>query len=193
MTSIIHYAELVQSWPSFSKKIQSFMDELGFTALKLNCDHAAIRINHLDIAEQLKNHAHEYGQIISENNINGRPILIIQLNQALIIGDVNVHYLELPFPNDKHYPVEGWEHIELVFPSTAPDCQTLSDELQQALPALAPIMAGQSDIKIKMSSPKGDKERLANPTLAFKKDHICIKIHPHHIKDIIASEAAKPE
>ncbi|MGS0726836.1 VOC family protein, partial [Shewanella sp. 0m-11] len=44
-------------------------------------------------------------------------------------------------------------------------------------------------IKVKMSSPKGDKERLANPTIAFKKDGICVKVHAHGIKAVIASEA----
>lgn len=39
-----------------------------------------------------------------------------------------------------------------------------------------------------MSSPKGDKERLANPTIAFKRDDVCIKVHPHGIKAVIASE-----
>lgn len=188
MTAITCYSALEQSWPSFSTRILSFMDELGLTSLRLHCDHVAIRVNNLDSAEQLKESVDEYGQIISENIINGRPILIIQLNQALLLGNIEVNYLELPFPNDKYYPVEGWEHIELVFPSKANDCQHLSDELQHAIPALIPIISGETHVKVKMSSPKGDKERLPNPTIAFKKNNLCIKIHPHSIKAIIDSE-----
>lgn len=189
MTSPLSFSNLLNSWPSFCEKIQSFMDELNISAYPFECDHVAIRVNQLTDAQQLKNNVHEYGEIISENIINGRPILIIKLNQALHLGSLTIDYLELPFPSDKHYPEEGWEHIELIFPSNAIDCQTLSHELLLAIPTLAPIMAHQTAIKVKMSSPKGDKERLANPTIAFKKHNICIKIHPHHIKTIIASES----
>jgi predicted metalloenzyme YecM len=43
-------------------------------------------------------------------------------------------------------------------------------------------------VKAKLSSPKGENERLANPTVALKWDGICIKFHPHSISDIIHSE-----
>jgi predicted metalloenzyme YecM len=43
---------------------------------------------------------------------------------------------------------------------------------------------------MKLSSPKGEGERLANPTVAFKHDNICIKLHPHSLKNIVASEQA---
>nr|WP_313906615.1 VOC family protein [Shewanella algae] len=43
-------------------------------------------------------------------------------------------------------------------------------------------------MKLKASSPKGEAERLANPTLAFKAGGVCVKVHPHSIQAIIASE-----
>ncbi|WP_299005553.1 VOC family protein [uncultured Shewanella sp.] len=188
MTSPLSFSNLLHSWPSFCKKIQSFMNELDISTYPFECDHVAIRINQLTDALQLKNNVHEFGDIISENIINGRPILIIKLHHSLHLGALTIDYLELPFPSEKRYPEQGWEHIELIFPSNAIDCQTLSDELLLAIPKLAPIIANQTSIKVKMSSPRGDKERLPNPTIAFKKHNICIKIHPHHIKTIIASE-----
>ncbi|WP_350639928.1 VOC family protein [Psychrobacter sp. CAL606-MNA-CIBAN-0158] len=45
-------------------------------------------------------------------------------------------------------------------------------------------------MKVKQSSPKGDKERLANPTIAFKANGICVKVHPHDIQKIVESEQA---
>ncbi|WP_298768848.1 VOC family protein [uncultured Shewanella sp.] len=188
MTSTLSFSNLLNSWPSFCENIQSFMDELGISTYPFECDHVAIRINQFTVAQQLKNQIHEFGEIVSENIINGRPILIIKLNQTLHLGHFTIDYLELPFPSDKHYPIEGWEHIELIFPSNAIDCQELTHELLLAIPTLRPIIANQTAIKVKMSSPKGEKERIANPTIAFKKHNICIKIHPHHIKTIIASE-----
>ncbi len=47
----------------------------------------------------------------------------------------------------------------------------------------------QLGVKTKLSSPKGEGERLNNPTVAFKWDNICIKLHPHPLKKIIESES----
>ncbi len=46
-------------------------------------------------------------------------------------------------------------------------------------------------VKIKLSSPKGEGERLNNPTVAFKYQGICIKLHPHSLKRIVESEQAE--
>jgi hypothetical protein len=100
-----------------------------------------------------------------------------------------------------------------VFPSQAQTCDELVAELIEKVPLLADVIAGNtiagntiagntivgniiagsdenSDIKVKQSSPKGDKERLANPTIAFKANGICVKVHPHDIQKIVESEQA---
>ncbi len=182
------YEQLANSWPTFSQSIIQFMSELGFDKLALECDHTALRVNSTHAAQQLQHEFAEHGTIISNNMINGRPILIIELHQPLLLGGMTIDCVELPYPSDKTYPVEGWEHIELVLKSDAKECETLSRDLLAVLPNLKPVLAGETDVKVKLSSPKGDKERLANPTIAFKKNGICIKVHPHGIKAVIASE-----
>jgi hypothetical protein len=132
--------------------------------------------------------------VISDNLINGRTILIFELDEPLTLGQFSIPCIELPYPSDKIYPQEGWEHIELVIASNAPDCDALSQDLLALCPPLSPLLstepnqAANAAIQVKMSSPKGDKERLANPTIAFKRGDVCIKVHPHSIKAVIASE-----
>lgn len=41
---------------------------------------------------------------------------------------------------------------------------------------------------LKQSSPKGEGERLPNPTLAITDGTVTIKFHPYSIRDIVASE-----
>ncbi|MCE9684875.1 VOC family protein [Shewanella sp. AS16] len=176
-------------WPAFVQAIQEFITRLGLTRLQLECDHAALRVNSVAAADALRLAFSRRGQVISEAKINGRPILIIKLDEPLQLGPMAVECIELPYPGDKHYPQEGWEHIELVLPSQARDCQALAAELLARVPALAPVLAGDTDIEVKLSSPKGDGERLANPTIAFKAGPLCIKLHPHSIQAIVASEA----
>jgi uncharacterized protein len=187
--------ELLSQWPQFSEEILALLRRLGLDGLQLACDHVALRVNTVAGAEALKDYFCRGGRIISNNMINGRPILIIELDEPLRLGAMSIDCVELPYPGDKHYPREGWEHIELVLPahddnSHVTDCDTLVANLLALQPALAQIInaAGESGIGVKLSSPKGENERLPNPTIAFKSGSVCIKVHPHGIKAILASE-----
>lgn len=190
------YAALERAWPIFESKILSLLNTLGLADTGLYCDHVALRVNTIATADALKQAFKERGRIISDKQINGRSILIIELDKPLHLGAFTIDCVELPYPGDTYYPQEGWEHIELVLPSTAQDCEHLSQDLAQLYPALLPLLQGQvasskaAPIKVKCSSPKGEKERLANPTIAFKQADVCIKLHPHGIKAVIASESA---
>lgn len=205
----ISYEQLTQSWPAFEAQILALLETLGLADKALVCDHVALRVNSIASADALRDAFSCVGKIISDNIINGRTILIIELGTPLTLGQFSIACVELPYPSDKVYPQEGWEHIELVIDSKAKDCDTLSRDLLALCPKLSALLpseqaaepvpssslglnsqgiASLAEIKIKMSSPKGDKERLANPTIAFKRDDVCIKVHPHGIKAVIASE-----
>ncbi|MCB2381059.1 VOC family protein [Shewanella sp. SR1] len=205
----ISYEQLTQSWPAFEAQILALLETLGLADKALVCDHVALRVNSIASADALRDAFGCVGKIISDNIINGRTILIIELDTPLTLGQFSIACVELPYPSDKVYPQEGWEHIELVIDSKATECDTLSQDLLALCPKLSallppeqaaePVLSRSPDlssqglaslagIKIKMSSPKGDKERLANPTIAFKRDDVCIKVHPHGIKAVIASE-----
>lgn len=190
----LSYMDLLHSWPQFEAKILSLLAKLDLAGKKLECDHVALRVNSVASADALRQAFCQFGHIISDNQINGRCILIIELNTPLTLGEFSIPCVELPYPSDKLYPQEGWEHIELVIPSQAQDCEILSQDLRLLCPRLTPLLSGEplSDpsepVHIKMSSPKGEKERLANPTIAFKYQDVCIKVHPHGIKAVIASE-----
>ena len=205
----ISYEQLTQSWPAFEAQILALLETLGLADKALVCDHVALRVNSIASADALRDTFSRVGKIISDNIINGRTILIIELDTPLTLGQFSIACVELPYPSDKVYPQEGWEHIELVIDSKAKDCDTLSQDLLALCPKLSALLpseqaaepfpssslglnsqgiASLAGIKIKMSSPKGDKERLANPTIAFKRDDVCIKVHPHGIKAVIASE-----
>ena len=190
----LSYTDLLHSWPQFEAKILSLLAKLDLADKKLECDHVALRVNSVASADALRQAFCQLGHIISDNQINGRCILIIELNTPLTLGEFSIPCVELPYPSDKLYPQEGWEHIELVIPSQAQDCEILSQDLRLLCPRLTPLLSGEplSDpsepVHIKMSSPKGEQERLANPTIAFKYQDVCIKVHPHGIKAVIASE-----
>jgi len=179
---------LNKQWPSFSQAVLNFTQELGLQDFTLDCDHVALRVNELDIAQDLLVYWQTQGKVISDNVINGRPIYIIALDTPLQIGEWLISCVELPFPSKK-YQQQGWEHIEVVIPGEATTMEQLEADLALFNPQLAALVESDSTIKIKRSSPQGEKERLPNPTIAFKRDDICIKIHSASIRAVLASEA----
>jgi len=117
---------------------------------------------------------------------------VIGFHQPLNVGSWSIECLELPYPSDKAYPQEGWEHVEFVIPGKAKNTDELKDVLESAFPQLEKEWSRLSEkgIKLKASSPSGEKERLPNPTYAFKKNGVCIKLHPCSLKAVIDSEHA---
>ena len=180
--------QLQSQWQSFAQNMLEYTAMLGLDDSDLVCDHVALRVNTVASAESLLAEWRKLGQVISDNVINGRPIYIIELDEPLLLGDWKIDCVELPFPGEKQYPNEGWEHIELVLPSQATTTAQLQDEWYRAYPDLPSVLATHQEIAVKCSSPKGERERLANPTIAFKCANLCVKVHTAGIKAVIASE-----
>ena len=124
MTELLSHDRLLTSWPDFSRNINHFLKQLGLADIGLECDHVALRVNNASIADTLRDEFCTKGTIISNKIINDRPILIIELNTPLRLAKLNIDCIELPYPGNKHYPVEGWEHIELVLPCQATNCNS---------------------------------------------------------------------
>ena len=183
----MQYQQLKSQWPDFSQAILNFAKRLGLNDLPLVCDHAALRVNELATAQALLAQWQEKGEVISDSIINGRPIYIIALDESLQLGDWKIDCVELPFPG-KTYPQQGWEHIELVLPGNAETMAELERALDTINPNIAAVLAAKPAIKVKRSAPHVAGERLANPTIAFKLDNICIKVHSAGIKAVVASE-----
>lgn len=179
--------------PAFIGKIQQLSELLHLDLAPFQADHIALRINQDDLALASHQAWLNEGLEISNAMINGRPIIVVLFEHPLEAGHWNIECLELPYPAPgKLYPEQTWEHVEFVIPSQA---QTADEYLQDIL-RLFPRLAEHWDqlieqgIKVKLSSPKGEGERLNNPTVAFKHNGVCIKLHPHSLKAIVESELA---
>lgn len=175
----------------FLDNIQALCSELSMDLSSYQADHIALRINDSEVAKAAHQAWLPYGQVISEAQINGRPIVVLAFNQPVKSHGWSIECLELPYPAiGKQHPVEDWEHVEFVVPSQAQTAEALLQDLYSKFPELESQLekAKARGVKVKLSSPKGEGERLANPTVAFKFNNICIKLHPHSLKNIVASE-----
>ncbi|MEG9500196.1 VOC family protein [Mannheimia indoligenes] len=174
----------------FEQKIQQIADVAGIDLSLYHIDHLAVRMNEHETAEQWKSLLLEGASLLKESEVNGRPIGLFTLNQAVKFCGQNVKIVELPFPKDKVYPEEGWEHIEVVFPILADE--NAEQWVERALSHFG--LAENSNLKLKISQPKVEGERLPNPSIAMSLRNVtfcnlcCLKLHPYDINNIIMSE-----
>lgn len=188
--SDISIDELFLSLDPFAQRISDFLDVLGLDLTNYQADHIALRVNDETLAKKWHEQWKNYGHEISTNKINGRTIVVFKLKSPLIIGQWQTMCVELPYPGAQKYKEQGWEHIEWVIPSKACEPEVFLQDVFAIYPQLKANWHRLSalDVKVKLSSPKAKKERLANPTVAFKTKGICVKLHPISLEDIIKSE-----
>ncbi|MCE4933978.1 VOC family protein [Aliivibrio fischeri] len=184
--------QLINALPSFMEKIQALLDVLEIDLTQYQADHIALRINDRDVADAAHQAWLQQAEEWSNNEINGRPIIALGFNQALTINGWSIECLELPYPGDKSYPQQGWEHVEWVIPCDVDSQEAFLEYVFKTFPSLKDKWDNLASmgVKVKQSCPSGDAERIANYTVAFKYQGVCIKLHPHSLKAVIESEQA---
>ncbi len=183
--------QMIARLDDFMEQIEDLGNKLGLDLSFAQADHIALRINETELAKAAHQAWSKYGSTISEAMINGRPIVVLAFDKPLQSRGWQIECLELPYPAEgKVYPNQDWEHVEFVIPSHAQTADEYLADLKETYPMFALKMQtiAEEGVKIKLSSPKGEGERLNNPTVAFKYQGICIKLHPHSLKKIVESE-----
>lgn len=181
--TIEHLQDLRDDLPRFTQALQALTSRLGLDIAPLEADHISLRCHQNATAERWRQGLELCGTLLSENIINGRPICLFRLHEPVCVAHWAFTIVELPWPGEKRYPLEGWEHIEIVLPG---EPETLN---ARALTLLSDEGLRQPGIFVKTSSPKGERERLPNPTLAVTDGSVTVKFHPWSIEAIVASES----
>lgn len=166
----------------FEESLQIFSQRLGLSLKDLDVDHVAVRCHQDTTAMRWQQGLRQIGTEFSAAIINGRQICLFKLHDPLFVAGRQIDVVELPWPGEKRYRHEGWEHIEVVLPG---DHQTLG---MRAMALLSDDALTQPGISFKTSSPQGENERLPNPTLAVTDGQTTIKFHPWRLEEIVASE-----
>jgi len=175
-------ADLLADLPRFTQAVCALAERLNLPANSVPADHIAVRCHQLATAERWRQGLLRCGSLWHSSQINGREICLFRLHQPLTIGHWQIDLLELPYPGEKLYPHEGWEHIECVFPGGEQDFYARA---LASLPDSALLTPG---LKLKQSAPCTPQERLANQTLALSLAGVCIKLHPYSLEQVVASE-----
>ena len=178
---------LFADFQDFEQKIQALAQQINLDLNQYEIDHLSLRVNTEQTANAWLTRLLAYGSVLSDNQINGRVIYLIQLHEPLYLAKQWIDVVELPFPKDKHYPQETWEHIEVVVPFLPNE--TTEEWLTRIKNTF--LWNQPERFKVKTSEPKGCGEKLLNLSVAVSfldktQNPTCIKFHPHSIKQIVS-------
>ena len=170
----------------FERKIQHLAKEMIIDLSHYEIDHLALRVNSEQSAKNWLILLLKCGRILSDNIVNGRKIYLIELEKPVKFANQFVDIIELPLPKNKKYPIEGWEHIEIVMPFLPKE--SINEWINRV--NMYFLWDKLTQLTIKVSEPKVDGERLPNPSIAVSftdkaVNHTCIKVHPYSIKKIL--------
>ena len=136
--------------PRFTQAFTELSTRLGLDVAPLEADHISLRCHQDATAERWRRGFEQCGKLLSENTINGRPICLFKLHEPVCVAHWLFYIVELPWPGEKRYPHEGWEHIEIVLPGSpetlnARALALLSDD---GLSRLSPVNSNRSEYGI---------------------------------------------
>ena len=122
-------------------------------------------------AERWRRGFEQCGELLSENIINGRPICLFKLYEPVCVAHWQFSVVELPWPGENVTRMKAG--------STSKSCCGEPETLNaRALALLSDEGLSKPGIFVKTSSPKGERERLPNPTLAVTDGQVTVKFHP---------------
>ncbi|MGV6989343.1 VOC family protein [Testudinibacter sp. P80/BLE/0925] len=180
---------LSDQFAEFERQIEQLAQTIGISLAEFEIDHLAIRVNSVRQGQIWLAALLKCGSILSDNQVNGRPIYLIRLDRPLTFAGQAVSIVELPMPKNKVYPRQGWEHIELVVPFLVKE--SANEWLNRINQRFG--LNENPRLRVKVDEPNVEGEQLCNLSIAVTlqektENHSCIKLHPHPIADVVGSE-----
>jgi predicted metalloenzyme YecM/phosphoglycolate phosphatase-like HAD superfamily hydrolase len=98
----------------FLAQMVAELDQTGLLIEIEEIDHLCLRVSTLEEYEFWKVRLLDFGAILTESFINGRPIAVFKLRRTIKSGNYAVDLIELPAPKPGRSYKFGFEHIEAV-------------------------------------------------------------------------------
>jgi predicted metalloenzyme YecM len=107
---------------TFRQEAYTFLEDV-FNDLKTNhieilnsweIDHICYRADSLKTYEELKENFSQFGELLIEAPVSGRPIATYKLKTPIKFKDWIIGLVELPAPKASKITKKGFEHIEVV-------------------------------------------------------------------------------
>lgn len=90
--------DLQQDLPAFQQRLQELLTRLDLSLINYHADHVSVRCFQQATAERWRSGFMQCATLISEKEINGRPICLFSLHEPLQVGEWDIDCVELPYP-----------------------------------------------------------------------------------------------
>lgn len=127
-------------------------------------DHICYRTESVQQYFELRNKLNKVGEILAENEINGRTITTFQLYQPIVFESRKILLLELPSPKFGSYYSSGFEHVEFV----------IDERLDQ-------FISNYPHVRFD----KNGMSKNINPDVRVKYGDLSVKFHLNNLKHVI--------
>ncbi|MEO1263593.1 MAG: VOC family protein [Bacteroidota bacterium] len=131
---------------------------------KYQLDHICYRTESVQQYIDLKNKLIQIGELLTESNINGRPIATFKLIDPILHGKRKIFLLELPSPKPGSFYPSGYEHVEFVIDEPL-------DVFMDRYP--------------KINFDKKGMKKKVNPEVRIKFAGFSVKFHLHDLEYVI--------
>ena len=98
---------------TFLNQIFKELQQAKIDVSNLYLDHICYRVESMEGYQALKSELNIH-QLLTESQINGRPIATFLLKEPFTYKNRNIYCLELPAPKKQSHYKEGYEHVEFV-------------------------------------------------------------------------------
>jgi uncharacterized protein len=186
MDTKISWEKLQNQTEVFIDKLNIALDELGIRDIckNLEIDHICVRLKDTADVASLKQELEVVGKIISAVQVNGREIIIIQLNQPISLSGWQTYGIELPNPKPNHNYQDGWEHVEFVFSNVENTMDGVREAFIEKFPHLD-LEQLKEAYSYSEDEPHADGDQLPNPTVGLKVNGVGIKFHANSIQKVV--------
>lgn len=159
---------VIGNYMEFLERVFAHLEDLKIDVSAYELDHLCYRVESLVRYEVQKAALLKWGKVLTEADVNGRPIATFQLDIPLRFRERTISVIELPAPKHGKTVIEGLEHIEFA----------VGEEFTE-LPSLYPALTWN----------KAGAQKKLNPELEIAlAPNLAVKFHPLPLSKVIEIE-----
>lgn len=98
----------------FLEELFAMISDIELNVDRYELDHICYRVQSMGEYGKKKEELKNFGTLLSESMVNGRPISTFKLNEPVVFKNRKIFLIELPSPKSSHSYPSGLEHAEFV-------------------------------------------------------------------------------
>lgn len=181
------WTALEHTLPEFSRKLEDALSEIGIGqhVANMSIDHICVRFAEPSHLGQLKKELGTIGTVISTEEVGGREVSIIELNEPIELAHWSISAIEIPYPKQNHAYEDGWQHVEFVLSGAENTPEGIENAFSEHFPHIEKANLVEK-FHYKIDTPQASNDQIPNPTIELvASNNVEIKFHANPIQKVV--------